>query len=117
MLQYDSPDVAAADFLKKTAGYDGKVAVKLEKNGKVEEFTLENQQWVLISVFMLQDCKKPLQGAYHIEEDDFAHGMRRMELAELLAKHRDVRLSPMEDIRYWIEASTKGNSRTRTTQR
>ena len=113
VLQYAAPDVAAADFRKKT-GHDGKIAVKLEKNGKVEEFTLENQQWVLISVFMLQDCKRPLQGAY-IEEDDFAHGMRRMELAELLAKHPDVRLSPMEDIRYWIEASTKGKSRPRQT--
>jgi hypothetical protein len=46
---------------------------------------------------------------------DFAHGMRRLQLAELLAKHPDVRLSPMEDIRYWIEASTKGKSRPRQT--
>ena len=72
----------------------------------MKEFSLKDQRWVLVGVFMVQDCKRPLQGAYIEEDNDFAHGMRLLGLAELQEKHLSVRLSPMEDIRDWIEAFT-----------
>ena len=69
-----------------------------------EEFTLEEAKFTLVSVFLVQESKTPLQGAY-VPEDDFAHIMRRLGLKDLLRLHPCVQVSPMEDIRAWIAKS------------
>jgi hypothetical protein len=49
-----------------------------------------------------------LHGA-HVEFDDFYLGMRDMDLTALRAKHPEVRLSPIEEIVAWIDASPSKN--------
>jgi hypothetical protein len=58
-----------------------------------------------VSVLLVQDSKTPLQGAY-ILADDFCHGMRELGLPELLHKHPEIKLSPVDDVRAWIAKST-----------
>ena len=79
--------------------------IKLAAKGKPPlEFSVEGAMWALISVFNVRDSKFPLQGAY-IEEDEFCHGMRDLDLPTLRSQYPNVKLSPMDDIRAWIEAS------------
>jgi hypothetical protein len=103
-LQYPTPDEACATFLKKTNGVNSLMAVK-QKGGELCEFKLEEDLWTLVSVFLVQDSKRPLQGVY-VAQEDFHEDMRELGLAELQNAHPNkVRLSPMEDIRHWIETT------------
>ena len=103
-LKYPTPDVAAHDFLKAAKGVPSRVAVA-SKGGQPEEFMMEGATWTLISVYNVKGSKSPLQGAY-IEEDDYCHDMRGMRLDDLQHKYPGVRVSPMGEIRDWINTSS-----------
>ncbi len=92
----------AVDFMK-LAGGKPCLREEVRKGKPPIEFRLEGATWALISVYNVKDSKFPLQGAY-IAEDDFCHGMRALDLLTLRSKHPTVKLSPMDDIRAWIEA-------------
>ncbi len=102
MLKYAAPAEMVHDFLKAARG-GPTLAIATKKGGSLEEFSLEGASWTLISVFNLKDSKCPLQGDY-VLEDDFCHGMRDRDLETLLSEFPGVRLSPMEDIRTWIDS-------------
>ena len=102
ILKYASPAEMVRDFLK-AAGGGPTLAIATNKGGSLEEFSLEGASWTLISVFNIKDSKCPLQGAY-VLEDDFCYGMRDRDLKTLLSEFPGVRLSPMEDIRTWIDS-------------
>ena len=104
VLKYPTPDVMAQEFLKASNGTNSMQEQSL-KGGAPEEFTLDGATWTLISVYNVLDSKSPLQGAY-VEEDEFCHGMRVLGLQELISKHPSVKISPMDKIRAWIEASS-----------
>ena len=89
ILKYASPAEMVRDFLK-AAGGAPTLAIAANKGGSLEEFSLEGAS-----------C--PLQGAY-VLEDDFCYGMRDRDLKTLLSEFPGVRLSPMEDIRTWIDS-------------
>ena len=61
-----------------------------------------------MQVYLVGETKNPLHGAY-VESDDFYLGMRDMDLTALRAKHPEVRLSPIEEIVAWIDASPSKN--------
>lgn len=105
ILKYASPAEMVRDFLK-AAGGAPTLAIATNKGGSLEEFSLEGASWTLISVFNIKDSKCPLQGAY-VLEDDFCYGMRDRDLKTLLSEFPGVRLSPMEDIRTWIDSYEK----------
>jgi hypothetical protein len=67
-------------------------------------FTLERLQWCFISVYLVQYSKIPIQGAY-IARNLFEVEARDLTLLQLKAAYPEARLSPMEDIQYWIEKS------------
>ena len=73
-LKYPAPDQQVTQFLKESDGLE------------VVEIKLLQEDWALVSVFLVQDSKTPLQGAY-VLADDFCHGMRELGLPELLHKH------------------------------
>ena len=102
ILKYASPAEMVRDFFK-AAGGAPTLAIATNKGGSLEEFSLEGASWTLISVFNIKDSKCPLQGAY-VLEDDFCYGMRDRDLKTLLSEFPGVRLSPMEDIRTWIDS-------------
>ena len=93
----------AHNFLKAAQG-STRLQAQTEKGGPLQEFTLEGATWTLIAVFNVLNTKSPLQGAY-IDEEDFSHDMRELDLPNLLVKYPEVRLSPMGEIRSWIETS------------
>ena len=74
------------------------------KPGEPAFFSLESQEWTFISVFLVQDSKVPIQGAY-ILRSEFEVETRDLTLQQLKEAHPTVRLSPMEDIQSWIDAS------------
>ena len=85
-----------------------------QKGCKPTDFKLEQKTWTLISIFLVQDSKRPLHGAY-VDEDDFCHAMRDMplHLHELKTKYPEVRVSAMDDIRRWIEVTETETVRNR----
>ena len=102
-LKYPNPDAACAEFMKRSKGQTEMKAVQ-PKGCKPTDFKLEQKTWTLISIFLVQDSKRPLHGAY-VDEDDVCHSMRDMPLHELEAKYQEVRVSAMDDIRRWIEVT------------
>jgi hypothetical protein len=74
------------------------------KTGEPNVFSLERLQWCFISVYLVQDSKIPIQGAY-IARSLFEVEARDLTLLQLKAAYPEARLSPMEDIQYWIDKS------------
>ena len=106
VFRYPAPDEQAKSFLKESGG---KMEFKAGSPGKWTEFKLEGCKWTLVQVYLVGETKNPLQGAY-IESDDFYFGMRDMDLATLRAKHPEARLSPIQEIVAWIDASPSARS-------
>jgi hypothetical protein len=86
------------------AGDKGVVFSEVRKGEPPVEFRMEGATWALISVYNVASSKFPVQGAY-VEEDEFCYGMRDLDLSSLLSKYPHVKVSPMDAIRAWIEAS------------
>ena len=103
-LKYANPDQQVKAFLQKSDGAPRLEAVRQPGSNEVVEFKLQQVSWALVSVFLVQDSKSPLQGAY-VPADDFCHGMRNLGLSDLLAQHPDVKVSPMDAVRAWISKS------------
>ena len=78
--------------------------VTSRKGERPVEFRMEGATWALISVYNVTSSKFPVQGAY-VEEDEFCYGMRDLDLSSLLSKYPHVKVSSMDAIRAWIEAS------------
>jgi hypothetical protein len=91
------------DFLQ-LAGDKGVVFSEVRKGEPPVEFRMEGATWALISVYNVSSSKFPVQGAY-VEEDKFCYGMRELDLLSLLSKYPHVKVSPMDAIHAWIEAS------------
>ena len=109
-LEYDPSADVAIELLR--SGGAAKSAFAIDKGGVPPTFNLECQTWTFISVFLGQDTKIPIQGAY-CPEDDFCYGMRDMGLTELRSRYKCVEVSSMENIRSWIEASEKAQAEER----
>ena len=92
------------DFLKTSDGCHRLQAYAVPGMKELVEFKLEQETYTLISVFLVQDSKTPLQGAY-VPEEDFAHGMRKLSLRDLVSNHPCVQVAPMDDVRAWIAKS------------
>ena len=85
------------DFLKTSDGCDRLQAYAVPGMKELVEFKLEQETYTL---------KNPLQLAY-VPEEDFAHGMRKLSLRDLVSNHPCVQVAPMDDVRAWI-AKSKG---------
>ena len=80
------------------------------KGGEPNVFYMESQQWTFISVFLVQDSKTPIQGAY-ISRCKFQEQSRDLTLQELKGAYPEARLSPMEEMQAWIEKSSEFTAR------
>jgi hypothetical protein len=103
-LQYETPVSEFESFMRTTGGVPTlKNNNAGAKPGEPEFFTLDSQEWCFITVFLVQDSKMPIQGAY-ILRDEFQVESRDLTLLSLREAYPTVRLS-MEDIQSWIDAS------------
>lgn len=107
--RYNSPATEFGSFLKASAGCTS-FNDPTSKEGEPNVFSMESQQWTFISVFLVQDSKTPIQGAY-ISRCRFQEDSRDLTLRELKEAYPDARLSPMEDIQSWIEKSSELSAR------
>ena len=104
-LQYESPVAEFESFMRDSGGSPTLINDNAgTKPGEPGFFSLESEEWTFISVFLVQDSKFPIQGAYMLRSD-FEEETRDLTLAKLREAHSSVRLSPMEDMQSWIDAS------------
>ena len=101
-LNITPPPAAVDEFLKQSSGSTPMAVPGV--NGSANTFTLEEQEWVFISVFLVPDSKMPIQGAY-ILQSEFEGSCRDLTLRELVAANPTVRTSPMDDVNKWVEQS------------
>ena len=126
-LKYEPPAAEFESFMRASGGAPTLINDNAgTKPGEPGFFTLESQEWTFISVFLVQasfafyispmlpscftpallvqDSKIPVQGAYMLRSD-FQEEARDLTLKGLKEAYPSARLSPMEDIQSWIDAS------------
>jgi hypothetical protein len=93
-LQYESPVAEFESSMRTSGGAPALVNDSARtKPGEPGFFTLESQERTFISVFLVQDSKFPIQGAYMLRSD-FEVETRDLTLTGLQEAHSNVRLSP-----------------------
>ena len=102
VLKYKTPPAAVDEFLQQSSGSATMTVPGV--NGSANTFTLEEQEWAFISVFLVPGSKIPIQGAY-ILYSEFEGSCRDLTLRELAAAYPTARTSPMNDVNKWIEQS------------
>ena len=102
-LVYESPAQEFDTFMRDSGGKT-KLKNNAFKKGEPNVFILEREEWTFISVYLVQDSKIPIQGAY-IGRSLFEIEARDLTLLQLKAAYPEARLSPMEDIQLWIDRS------------
>jgi hypothetical protein len=102
-LVYESPAQEFDSFMRDSGGKT-KLKNNACKKGEPNVFILEREEWTFISVYLVQDSKIPIQGAY-IGRSLFEIEARDLTLLQLKAAYPEARLSPMEDIQLWIDRS------------
>ena len=112
LCRYESPATEFDSFLKASGGCTS-LKEPETKGGEPNVFYMESQQWTFISVFLVQDSKTPIQGAY-ISRCKFQEQSRDLTLHELKGAYPEARLSPMEEIQAWIEKSSELSARGKT---
>ena len=103
-LVYESPAQEFDSFMRDSGCGKTKLKNNACKKGEPNVFILEREEWTFISVYLVQDSKIPIQGAY-IGRSLFEIEARDLTLLQLKAAYPEARLSPMEDIQLWIDRS------------